>query len=36
MAELRTPMSLMESLSGRGNRPAVVTMREEGAGRWSR
>src|SRR5215213_1674367 len=35
MAELRTLMSLMESLSGYAEKPAIVAMRQEGAERWS-
>ncbi len=35
MAELRTLMSLIESLSGYAEKPAIVAMREEGAERWS-
>jgi long-chain acyl-CoA synthetase len=35
MAELRTLMSLMESLSGYAEKPAILAMRQEGAERWS-
>jgi long-chain acyl-CoA synthetase len=35
MDELRTLVSLTEALSEHGEEPAIVAMREEGAGRWS-